>query len=185
MTITNWLFRGRTYPLLVAIVAAGCATAPDAIPLQRDPRAVVHDLADLRLEPGTRCLVGLMGGGTIRGAFLRISDDRLDLRLDDKEGTPTRRVDHSDVVFVVRLIGRSKSTRGWIGAAVGALVSLPLSISMPGDMIIPAALAGSAIGMATGDSRAEVVFERRDRPTAPRAEPVKIGAGSRTPRARS
>ena len=87
---------------------------------------------------------------------------RMELRLDDEEGTPTLRVDHNDVVFVARLVGKSKSRRGWIGAAVGALASLPLSISMPGDMMIPAALAGAGIGRATGDSRAEVIFERRD-----------------------
>ena len=162
MPINLWLFVGRVFLLLLALLAAACATAPDAIPLHRGPRPIVHDLADLPLDPGARCLVRLMGGETIRGVFLRMGHDRLELRLDDREGTPTRRIDHSDVVFVARLVGKSKSARGWIGAAVGALVSLPLSISMPGDMMIPAALAGSAIGMASGDSRAEVIFERRD-----------------------
>jgi hypothetical protein len=162
MPINLWLFAGRVYLVLVALLATACATAPDAIPLHRGPRPIVHELADLPLEPGARCLVRVMGGQTIRGVFLRMGNDRLEVRLDDREGTPTRRIDHRDVVFVARLVGKSKSTRGWIGAAVGALVSLPLSISMPGDMMIPAALAGSAIGMATGDSRAEVIFERRD-----------------------
>ena len=54
----------------------------------------------------------------------------------------------------------SKGTRGWLGAGIGALVSLPLGISMVGDMMIPAAIVGALIGRATGDSRAEVVFER-------------------------
>ena len=162
MPINRWLSRSCAYPLLLAFLTTACATAPDAIPLQRGWRSIAHELTDLPLEPGARCLVGLMGGQTIRGVFLRMSDDRMDLRLDDEEGTPTRRVDHNDVVFVARLVGKSKVTRGWLGAAVGALVSLPLSISMPGDMMIPAALVGSAIGMATGDSRAEVIFERRD-----------------------
>ena len=162
MPFASWLFRSRTYAVVVALLTTACATAPDAIPLHRGPRPIVHDLADLSLGPGAPCLVGLMGGQTVRGVFLRTTTDRLELRLDDREGTPTRRIDHVDVVFVARLVGTSKSTRGWIGAAVGALVSLPLSISMPGDMMIPAALAGSAIGMATGNSRAEVIFERRD-----------------------
>jgi hypothetical protein len=162
MLINPWLFAGRVSLLLVALLATACATAPDAIPLNRGPHSIVHELADLPLEPGARCLVREMGGQTIRGVFLRMSKDGLELRLDDREGTPTRRIDHNDVVFVARLVGKSKSTRGWIGAAVGALVSLPLSISMPGDMMIPAALAGSAVGMATGDSRADVIFERRD-----------------------
>ena len=162
MPINRWLSRSCAYPLLLAFLTIACATAPDAIPLQRGPRSIAHELADLPLAPGARCLVGLMGGRTIRGVFLRMSDDRLELRLDDEEGTPTLRVDHNDVVFVARLVGKSKATRGWLGGAIGALVSLPLSISMPGDMMIPAALAGSAMGMATGDSRAEVIFERRD-----------------------
>ena len=162
MPITSSLFRGRACLLLVTLLATACATAPDAIPVQRGPSAIVHDLSSLPLEPGARCLVKTMGGQTIRGVLLRVTADRLELRLDDKEGTPTRRLNHGDVVFVARLVGTSKSTRGWVGAAVGALVSLPLSISMPGDMMIPAALLGAAIGMASGNSRAEVVYERRD-----------------------
>lgn len=162
MPIPSLLFRGRACPVLVALFATACATAPDAIPLLPGPRPVVHDLSELRLDPGERCLVGVVGGQTIRGVFLRMSADRLELRLDDQEGTPTRRVDHSDVVFVARLVGKSKARRGWVGAAVGALVSLPFSISMPADMVIPAAIAGAIIGRSTGDSRAEVIFERRD-----------------------
>jgi hypothetical protein len=162
MPINLWLFAGRVYLLLVALLATACATAPNAMPLHRNARPIVHDLAHLQLEPGARCLIGLTGGGAIRGVFQRMRDDRIELRLDDREGTPTRRVDHGDVLFVARLVGKSKSKRGWIGAAVGALASLPLSISMPGDMMIPAALAGAGIGRATGDSRAEVIFERRD-----------------------
>ena len=39
-------------------------------------------------------------------------------------------------------------------------MSLPLGISVVGDMMVPAAIVGALIGRATGDSRAEVVFER-------------------------
>ncbi len=77
MPINLWLFAGRVYLLLVALLATACATAPDAIPLHRGPRPIVHDLADLPLEPGARCLVRLMGGETIRGVFLRMGSDRL------------------------------------------------------------------------------------------------------------
>jgi hypothetical protein len=56
----------------------------------------------------------------------------------------------------------SKGARGWLGAGIGALVSLPFGISMVGDMMVPAAIVGALIGRATGDSRAEVVFERPD-----------------------
>ena len=30
----------------------------------------------------------------------------------------------------------SKGTRGWVGAGIGALVSLPFGISMVGDMMV-------------------------------------------------
>ena len=162
MPVNLWLFVGRACLLLVALLAAACATAPNAIPLHRGTRPIVHDLADLQIERGARCLVGLAGRETIRGAFQRMRDDWIEVGLDDKEGTPTRRVDRGHVVFIARLAGKSKATRGWLGPAIGALASVPLSISMPADMILPAALAGAAIGRATGDSRAEVIFERRE-----------------------
>ena len=43
-------------------------------------------------------------------------------------------------------------------------VSVPFGISMVGDMVMPAAILGSLIGRSTGDSRAEVVFERQPVP---------------------
>ena len=61
----------------------------------------------------------------------------------------------------------SKGTRGWLGAGIGALVSLPFGISMVGDMMVPAAIVGALIGRATGDSRAEVLFERSGDPPVP------------------
>jgi hypothetical protein len=58
----------------------------------------------------------------------------------------------------------SNVRRGWIGAAIAAAASAPFGISMVGDMVIPAAVLGSLIGRRTGDSRAEVVFERPPSP---------------------
>ena len=56
--------------------------------------------------------------------------------------------------------------RGWLGAAIGALVSLPFGISIVGDMVVPAAIAGALVGRATRGSRAEVVYERPPVPPA-------------------
>ena len=65
----------------------------------------------------------------------------------------------------------SKAKRGWVGAAIGAAVSVPFGISMVGDMVVPAAILGSLIGRSTGDSRAEVVFERPGAVTGRRSLP--------------
>ena len=69
-------------------------------------------------------------------------------------------VDHADIAFVARVVGMSPRARGWVGAAIAAAASVPLGISMIGDMVVPAALIGSFIGRGTGGQRAEVVYER-------------------------
>ena len=67
----------------------------------------------------------------------------------------------ADIVLVARVVGMSKTRRRQLGAAIAAALSVPLGISMYGDMVIPAAVIGALVGGATGDSRAEVVFARR------------------------
>ena len=72
-----------------------------------------------------------------------------------------RFVGDADIVLVARVVGMSKSRRRQLGAAIAAALSVPLGISMYGDMVIPAAVIGALVGGATGDSRAEVAFARR------------------------
>ena len=72
-----------------------------------------------------------------------------------------RFVGDADIVLVARVVGMSKRRRRQLGAAIAAALSVPLGISMYGDMVIPAAVIGALVGGATGDSCAEVVFARR------------------------
>ena len=148
--------------LLFAVGESGCAAARP-LPLVRPANsAVVTNLADLQLQPGTQCLVGLVGGERLRGTCESNSGDRLELRWWDETRAAERQrsIPHADITLVARVVKMSKGTRGWLGAGIGALVSVPFGISMVGDMMVPAAIVGALIGRATGDSRAEVLFER-------------------------
>lgn len=151
--------RYPTALLVVTLVTASCATVPHTPPIHRPAGRGVVRIADLDLPRGADCIVKLAGGETIRGKVRGISSDRL--VLDDVEGTSIERsIDHDEIVLIARVVKMSKATRVRLGAAIGALLSLPLGISMVGDMVIPAALVGALVGRTTGDSRAEVVFER-------------------------
>jgi hypothetical protein len=147
--------------LLFAVGESGCAAARP-LPLVRPANsATVANLADLQLAAGTQCLVGLSGGGQLRGTCESNSRDRLELRWwDETYAERQRSIPHPEITFVARVVKMSKGTRGWLGAGIGALVSVPFGISMVGDMMVPAAIVGALIGRATGDSRAEVLFER-------------------------
>jgi hypothetical protein len=106
-------------------------------------------------------IVQLVRGGTVQGKLVEVTADRLELeRWDATVGRMGWSADHADIVLVARVVKMSKGARGRLGAAIGALVSLPFGISMFGDMMVPAAIAGALIGRGSGDSRAEVVFER-------------------------
>jgi hypothetical protein len=144
--------------VLIGVGGSGCAAARPLPVVRPANSAPVTNLANLQLAPGTQCLVGLSGGGQLRGTCESNSRDRLELRWwDDMRSIP-----HAEITLVARVVKLSKGTRGCLGAAIGALVSLPFGISMVGDMMVPAAIVGALIGRATGDSRAEVLFERPD-----------------------
>jgi hypothetical protein len=147
---------------LAAALSVHCASAT-TLPLDRPvDRPVSGQLADVKLEEGTECIVRLMTGDTVRGRLERIGSDRIDLRLPDAfRGHVLHSISHADVAFLARVVKTPKVKRAWIGAAIGAAVSVPFGVSMAGDMVIPAALLGSLIGRGTGESRAEVVFERQ------------------------
>jgi hypothetical protein len=156
--MSRLLLRRTSLALLVTIGAAGCATKPLAI--RRPANLQTNRLADLHLPAGTDCLVGLTGGGTLRGGFEGVTPAHLTILLRDAaDERALRHIDHADVVFVARAVGKSKVARGWIGAAIAAAVSVPLGVSMVGDMVMPAAIVGALIGRSTGDSRGEIVYE--------------------------
>ena len=147
---------------LAAALCAHCAAAT-TLPLDRPAdRPPTGQFADVRLEKGTECIVRLMTGNTVRGRLERIGSDRIDLRLPDAfRGQVPHSIRHADVALLARVVKMSSARRGWIGAAIAAAASVPFGISMVGDMVIPAAIPGWLIGRSTGDSRAEVVFERQ------------------------
>ena len=155
--------------LLIVVGESGCAAARP-LPLVRPSNsAAVTNLTYLQLQPGTQCLVGLAGGERLRGTCESNSGDRLELRWWDETRAAERQrgSPHSAITRVARVVKMSKGTRGWLGAGIGALVSVPFGISMVGDMMVPAAIVGALIGRARGDSRAEVLFERPDSAPVP------------------
>lgn len=154
--------RGIGLMLVLALGNAGCASVTRTPPIDRPTGLAVTRLADLRLPRGIDCIVRLVSGETVRGALEGVTQDRLGLRSRDTTGAITQRsIDHADIALVARVVKLSKGGRGWLGAAIGAVASLPFAISMFGDMMVPAAIVGALIGRGTGDSRAEVVFERQ------------------------
>jgi uncharacterized membrane protein len=75
-------------------------------------------------------------------------------------GVITRRVAEEEIVCLARRVTKSTTARGWLGALIGAAVSLPFGISMAGDMMMPAAIAGALIAGNTGQPRARVFLDR-------------------------
>jgi len=151
------------FVLLAAVLGTQCASGA---PIRIEPgaRPPATALADVGLPEGTECIVQLNSGETLRGRLERITVDRLDLKVAALvlHELPTHHsIDHANVAMLARVVKMSKAKRGWVGAAIGAAVSVPFGVSMVGDMMIPAALLGSVIGRGTGDSRAEVVYERQ------------------------
>jgi len=153
--------RRTALALFVTLCHSGCASVPKTPALVRPTGPAFTRLADLQLPRGTDTMVGLLSGQVLRGSLERISADRLELRSRDSTGgNIVYDVDHSDIAFVARVVGMSKRARGWLGAAIAAVASVPLGISMIGDMVVPAAIIGGLIGRGTENQRAEVVYER-------------------------
>jgi len=149
---------------LSLVLSAGllthCASATP-LRLDRSDTPPARALADVSLLDGSECIVRSSGGEIVRGRVVRVSADPLQVDVRGADGTVSRRsFGHADVALLAKVVKMSKAKRGWVGAAIGAAVSVPFGISMVGDMVVPAAILGSLIGRSTGDSRAEVVFER-------------------------
>jgi hypothetical protein len=154
--------------LAVALSSAGCASATGPVPLVRPTIATVTRAADLRLPHGADVIVRLVDGETVRGTLDAITGDGLELHATDAAGAiAPRRIGHGELALVARVVTVSNARRGWMGAAIAAAVSLPFGISMRGDMIVPAALLGAAIGRSSRHTRAYVVFERPCPPGTP------------------
>jgi len=101
----------------------------------------------------------LRNGESAKGAVETIDRNVLVLRVTE-DGLTTRRVAEEEIVCLARRVGKSTTARGWLGALVGAIVSLPFGISMVGDMMMPAAIAGALIAGNTGQPRARVLLDR-------------------------
>jgi len=146
--------------VMVAVLLTRCAsTTPIRIDQGVSPPA--RTLADVSLPDGSECIVRSSGGEIVRGRVVRVSPDPLQVDVSGADGTVSRRsFAHADVALLAKVVKMSKVKRGWVGAAIGAAASVPFGISMVGDMVVPAAILGSLIGRSTGDSHAEVVFER-------------------------
>jgi hypothetical protein len=91
-----------------------------------------------------------------------VTRDSVVFDVEQPDGSPAPRVfAAADVEVIAKMVTMSRARRGWIGAAIVAAASVPFGISMVGDMVVPAAIAGGLVGYHTGEPRAEVVYERR------------------------
>ena len=143
----------------MALGVSGCAHANRPVILERPAGASVSRLSDLPSMPGANVVVLLRTGGSARGALDAIDGSVLILRVTEG-GLTTRRVAEEDIVCLARRVGKSTTARGWLGALIGAAASLPFGISMTGDMVVPAAIAGALIAGNTGQPRARVLLDR-------------------------
>jgi hypothetical protein len=139
--------------------AGGCAHASRPVILEPPAGASVSRLSDLPSMPGAHVVVLLRSGESASGTVERIHGNVLVLRVTEDSST-TRRVSEEEIVCLARRVGKSTKARGWLGALIGATVSLPFGISMVGDMMMPAAIVGALIAGNTGQPRARVLLDR-------------------------
>jgi hypothetical protein len=108
---------------------------------------------------GADIVMLLRNGEIARGAVETIDGNVLVLRVTEA-GSIRRRVAEEEIVCLARRVGKSTTARGWLGALIGAAVSLPFGISMAGDLMMPAAIAGALIAGNTGQPTARVILDR-------------------------
>lgn len=120
--------------------------------------------------PGAYVVVLLRSGESTRGEVETIGHSAIVLRVTE-DGFVTRRVAEEDIVCLARRVGKSTTARRWLGALIGATASLPFGISMVGDMMMPAAIAGALIAGNTGQPRARVLLDRSHLAASERACP--------------
>jgi hypothetical protein len=146
---------------VMALSAVGCAHGSRPVVLERPPGGAVSRLSDLPPLPGASVIVLLRSGESAKGAVEGIDGPVLILRVTGARFI-TRRVPEGEIVCVARAIGKSTTARGWWGALIGATATLPVGISMAGDMMMPAAIIGALIAGNTGQPRARVLLDRSD-----------------------
>ena len=156
-----------------ALGTSGCTHANRPVVLERPAGASVSRLADLPSMPGAYVVVLLRSGESARGTVEMIGGDVLVLRVTEN-GFTTRRMAEEEIVCLARRVGKSTTARGWLGALIGAGVSLPFGISMVGDMMMPAAIAGALIAGNTGQPRARVLLDRSHLAPTERACPASV-----------
>jgi len=143
----------------MALGAGGCAHANRPVVLEPPAGASGSRLSDLPSMPGAYVVVLLRSGESASGAVETIDGRVLVLRVTEG-GFTTRRVAEEEIVCLARRVGKSTTARGWLGALIGATASVPFGISMAGDMMMPAAMAGALIAGNTGQPRARVLLDR-------------------------
>lgn len=158
----------------MAFGASGCAHASRPVILERPAGTSVSRLSDLPSMPGAY-VVALLRSGEIAGGPVETVDGNV-LVLRAEDGWTTRRVAEEEIVCVARRVGKSTTARGWLGALIGATVSLPFGISMAGDMMMPAAISGAIIAGNTGQPRARVLLDRSHLVASERACPGSLRA---------
>jgi hypothetical protein len=157
----------------MALGAGACAHATRPVVLERPAGAVVSRLSDLPSMPGAYVVVLLRDGESARGAVETIDGNVLVLRMNE---AGFRRVVEEEIVCLARRVGKSTTARGWLGALIGGAASLPFGISMTGDMMMPAAIAGALIAGNTGQPRARVLLDRSQLVAGGRACPGSLTA---------
>lgn len=143
----------------MALGTSGCAHANRPVVLERPAGAAASRLSDLPSMPGASVVVVLRSGQSAKGAVETIDGNVLVLRVTEG-GLTTRRVPEEEIVCLARRVGKSTTARGWLGALIGATISLPFGISTGGDMVMPAAITGALIAGNTGQPRARVLLDR-------------------------
>jgi hypothetical protein len=156
--------------LLSVLTVAGCATtSADRLRLVIESSQRTTELVGLSFDSARDYVVSTRDGRTTRGR-VTMSGGALVV-----EEAPQRSqvVPDADIVLVGMVAGASRMRRGWIGAAIGALVSVPFGISIKGDMVMPAAILGAQLARRTGDEYVRVLLDRRpvhDSPDATQPE---------------
>lgn len=144
---------------LVLWLSACTATPPGALTVVTPSTTLPSDVEALTLAKGTSVVVYLRNGDVAGGRLREIGPDRVVLEPLPTEQAP-RIVQEADIDRLGVVVGRSRPARAWIGFAIGAVLSLPLSISMFGDAILVLGGLGMWAGSTTGDSRVELRLVR-------------------------
>lgn len=159
--------KARVAALFLAVLAmSGCATtSADRLRLAIESSQQTTELAGLSFDRARDYVVSTRDGRITRGR-VTMSDGALVV---EEAPQRSRVVPDADIVLVGVVAGASRMRRGWIGAAIGALVSAPFGISIKGDMVMPAAILGAQLARRTGDEYVKVLLDRRPGPVSPAA----------------